>query len=471
MPRSGCRPPGVSAVLGGVSVLSAAASAVGKARPTMDHDCGCGHAAPAAHDSAPLEFDADGELILPDPVIRPEVLTRACPIGTLDGSWLLELERRTVFGPEVRGAMRIEVGASSLRVSGDMYSRRVFPPVLGGIEVEPLQPIPFPLPEPRAAAVRGGDADADPGEQAPGEDERAGAVGARGVQPALVPGVPGIAVHLVLPLQRLDVRRRHAHRADRAASVEPHDAGVRVDRHRHAHPALPASARRDHGIHPSGLVAAYDGHALDRRDDHQRDGEQDVADVSRLPHRGRCHGQPRVPGIRHHRLGGRRHRAFGLCRGRVGRHRRHGRDHRAQRRRPHQRRARDPHDGASSDGRGRVLAAVAVRGVCAGRAVRDHVRRRHRAQGRSRGLRRRAARQRLLHRRGGSRTPARRGARGVPPHPGARGRARVQPLAPQARRAQPGHRHRDHEPDRRRHGVRDHGQSLSGQCLVRVLEP
>lgn len=132
----------------------------------MDHDCGCGHGAQAAHDSAPLEFDADGELILPDPVIRPEMLTRACPIGTLDGSWLLELERRTVFGPEVRGAMRIEVGASSLRVSGDMYSRRVFPPVLTEVE----RPLPFPLPEPQPQPF-GGDAEADGAEPDPGEDD------------------------------------------------------------------------------------------------------------------------------------------------------------------------------------------------------------------------------------------------------------------------------------------------------------
>ena len=124
----------------------------------MDHDCGCGNDAHAAHHSAhrtaPLTFDADGQLVV-GPVIRPELLTRPCPIGTLDGSWLLELERRTVFGPEVRGAMRIEVGASSLRVSGDMYSRRVFPPVL-----EPRLPIPspFPIPDPGplAGAVAGG---------------------------------------------------------------------------------------------------------------------------------------------------------------------------------------------------------------------------------------------------------------------------------------------------------------------------
>ncbi|MGW2092127.1 hypothetical protein [Promicromonospora sukumoe] len=124
----------------------------------MDHDCGCGDEAhvahhhsghhhgghDAGHHGAPLEFDADGRLVV-GPLVRPELLTRPCPLGTLDGSWLLELERRTVFGPEVRGAMRIEVGTSSLRISGDLYSRRVLPPVL-----EPLRPIPvpFPVPEP-----------------------------------------------------------------------------------------------------------------------------------------------------------------------------------------------------------------------------------------------------------------------------------------------------------------------------------
>ncbi|WP_426322494.1 hypothetical protein [Microbacterium sp. E-13] len=123
----------------------------------MEHDCGCAHAASATHDSAALEFDADGEVVLPGSVIRPEVLTRACPIGTLDGSWLLELERRTVFGPEVRGAMRIEVGTSSLRISGDMYSRRVFPPVTIP-EFEVQRPFPIPGPDP---APFGGDVDAD----------------------------------------------------------------------------------------------------------------------------------------------------------------------------------------------------------------------------------------------------------------------------------------------------------------------
>lgn len=113
----------------------------------MDHDCGCGHAASAAHADELLEFDADGELV-GGPIIRPELPTRPCPIGTLDGSWLLELERRTVFAPEVRGALRIEVGASSLRISGDMYSRRVFPPVLGEVQ----RPVPILDPRPFAGA-------------------------------------------------------------------------------------------------------------------------------------------------------------------------------------------------------------------------------------------------------------------------------------------------------------------------------
>lgn len=124
----------------------------------MDHDCGCGHAASAAHADEPLEFDADGELI-GAPIIRPELPTRPCPIGTLDGSWLLELERRTVFAPEVRGALRIEVGASSLRISGDMYSRRVFPPVLGEVQ----RPVAIPDPRPFAGA------DADAGDLGAGE--------------------------------------------------------------------------------------------------------------------------------------------------------------------------------------------------------------------------------------------------------------------------------------------------------------
>ncbi|PEA74597.1 hypothetical protein CON92_29120, partial [Bacillus wiedmannii] len=77
--------------------------------------------------------------------------------------------------------------------------------------------------------------------------------------------------------------------------------------------------------------------------------------------------------------------------------------------------------------------------------------------------------QRLVHRGGGAWPAARRGARGVPAHARPRGRACVQPVAPEARRPQPGNRHRDHEPDGRRDGLRHRGQPLPGQRGVRVL--
>lgn len=95
----------------------------------MSTDCGCHGAAPA-HGAvdAPLSFGEDGELIPIGEHFPPEGLFRSCPIATLDGSWLLEVPPRTVFGPTVRGPLRIEVGASSLVASGDMYSRRIIPP-------------------------------------------------------------------------------------------------------------------------------------------------------------------------------------------------------------------------------------------------------------------------------------------------------------------------------------------------------
>ena len=161
----------------------------------MDNDCGCGDDARAGHHSAhpghqsghhgaPLEFDADGQLVV-GPVIRPDLFTRPCPIGTLDGSWLLELERRTVFSPEVRGAMRIELGASSLRVSGDMYSRRVFPPVL-----EPRLPIPSPFPIPDPGPLAGGGAGAAVG-GTPGGD--AGSPDVQGIDPGILAEISSLS--------------------------------------------------------------------------------------------------------------------------------------------------------------------------------------------------------------------------------------------------------------------------------------
>ncbi|MDN3497390.1 hypothetical protein QL996_15730 [Planococcus sp. APC 4015] len=111
----------------------------------MSENCGCDDAAPAT-DLPDLAFGEDGEIIRPigeiGPVIRPEWLSRPCAIGALDGSWLIEVEQRHIFAPLLRGALRIEVGDSSLRVSGDMYSRRSFPPI---IQVE-RPPVVFPDP-------------------------------------------------------------------------------------------------------------------------------------------------------------------------------------------------------------------------------------------------------------------------------------------------------------------------------------
>ena len=88
----------------------------------MDRRCTCSG---ASEDTA-LVFGEDGELVADEAPLLPipPGLLRPCPISALDGSWLLELERKTVLSPLVRGPMRIEVGESSLRVSGDMYTQR-----------------------------------------------------------------------------------------------------------------------------------------------------------------------------------------------------------------------------------------------------------------------------------------------------------------------------------------------------------
>lgn len=117
------------------------------------HDCGCS----GAEADQDLVFDEHGDLT---PQLPGELLLRPCPISALDGSWLLEIERKTIFAPFVRGPMRIEVGASSLRISGDLYSTRTFfpnveipqlevPPVIGPGGDEPDVALPdsglFPL--------------------------------------------------------------------------------------------------------------------------------------------------------------------------------------------------------------------------------------------------------------------------------------------------------------------------------------
>ncbi len=88
----------------------------------MSEHCTC----PGTSSDDVFVFDEDGEFVpAPEragPVISP--LMGPCPIGTLDGSWLLQVVPKTLFSPRLRGPMRIEVGASSLRVSGDMYAQK-----------------------------------------------------------------------------------------------------------------------------------------------------------------------------------------------------------------------------------------------------------------------------------------------------------------------------------------------------------
>jgi hypothetical protein len=107
--------------------------------------CGC-EGQPA------LVFDEQGDLVDDLPVVgspRPTIphaplpspgLRRPCSMARLNGSWLLQVRPLVPAFPfsEVRGPMRIEVGSSSLRISGDVYVRRsgvigpVVPPVFGG---------------------------------------------------------------------------------------------------------------------------------------------------------------------------------------------------------------------------------------------------------------------------------------------------------------------------------------------------
>jgi hypothetical protein len=120
----------------------------------MGRHCSCNE---PAHESDALTFGEDGELI-PAPgspiLVRPPFFG-PCPVGSLNGSWLLEVIPSTIFSPLVRGPLRIEVGPSSLRASGDIYSQRRFFPW----PIEPLpviRPIPIPNPVPIPTPIPGG---------------------------------------------------------------------------------------------------------------------------------------------------------------------------------------------------------------------------------------------------------------------------------------------------------------------------
>lgn len=100
-----------------------------------------------------LVFDEQGDLVEDVPVFGappgavsrgpvPSLeLRRPCTTARLNGSWLLQVRPLLPAFPlsEIRGPMRIEVGASSLRISGDVYVRRTG--VIGPVLSQPLVPV------------------------------------------------------------------------------------------------------------------------------------------------------------------------------------------------------------------------------------------------------------------------------------------------------------------------------------------
>lgn len=105
--------------------------------------CGC-------QDQPALVFDEQGDLVEdvsvlgPPPTTIPHAplpslgLRRPCTAARLNGSWLLQVRPLVPAFPmsEVRGPMRIEVGPSSLRISGDVYVRRSG--VIGPVVTHPI---------------------------------------------------------------------------------------------------------------------------------------------------------------------------------------------------------------------------------------------------------------------------------------------------------------------------------------------
>lgn len=122
----------------------------------------------ACHDQPALVFDEQGELVEDLPFVGPVPSTiprqplpsfelrRPCSTARLNGSWLLQIRPLLPAFPfsEIRGPMRIEVGASSLRISGDVYVRRT------GV-VGPLVTQPFAVPVAPGGDQESGDEAAD----------------------------------------------------------------------------------------------------------------------------------------------------------------------------------------------------------------------------------------------------------------------------------------------------------------------
>jgi hypothetical protein len=105
--------------------------------PLVPDDCGCAEA------ELDLAFDEHGHPELRVHPPEPALGIRPCSLGTLNGSWLLELFPRRPFGfpfNAIRGPMRIESSASRLRVSGDVYVRSLIHPPVATAQLEnPLQ--------------------------------------------------------------------------------------------------------------------------------------------------------------------------------------------------------------------------------------------------------------------------------------------------------------------------------------------
>ncbi|WP_140416519.1 hypothetical protein, partial [Arthrobacter globiformis] len=102
-------------------------------------------------DEGLYQFDEQGQIIdgpFPEtrgpagiPAARAS-MPRPCPLGALNGSWLIELTARggdpSGQRPLIRGPMRIQVGAAALRISGDVYVRRGQGPADQGLPPGPV---------------------------------------------------------------------------------------------------------------------------------------------------------------------------------------------------------------------------------------------------------------------------------------------------------------------------------------------
>jgi hypothetical protein len=105
--------------------------------PLVPDDPRCGA------DELDLEFDETGA-----PVEEADraaegapLAVRPCSLKALNGSWYIELtpDPPLIFPRQlVRGVMRIEASAARLRISGDVYSRRLLGPILGAPAPSPI---------------------------------------------------------------------------------------------------------------------------------------------------------------------------------------------------------------------------------------------------------------------------------------------------------------------------------------------